>query len=117
MARIIKPFDEYNIFYTAQGQGSQFVSFIDCYWQRTDVGQIQFFPENAPFNTGGGLGFGDTLILYFALHQFGDILAILRGGQPLALSFDTDSQNGRLLTTAPDSVVDLMPQPQEVRTE
>jgi hypothetical protein len=118
MATALTTFDTYTIYYTARGQGSQIVSaFIDCYRQGTHIGQLQFLPPSLPFNTGGGLGAGDLMILYFEWQQFGDILAILRGGDPLALYFDFDSQYGYVLTTAPGPVVEPVSQPQQLRSE
>jgi hypothetical protein len=115
MATVFTPFDTYSIYYTARGQDSPTAAaVVNCYMQGTWVGQVQFLPTSLPFNTGGGLGSNDLLILYFASEQFQDILAIIRGEEPLALWFDLDAQYGYLVTTDQEPVGELEGQAQQL---
>jgi hypothetical protein len=118
MATVLKSFDAFTIGYAARADNNSSVrpALINCFQQGTLVGQLQFFPDNVALTTGGSLGGGgSTLIMFFKRQHFADILAILRGGQPLVLFFDADLQHGFLLATL-DSVVDLVP-PEPLETE
>jgi len=105
MATIFAPFDTYTVYYTARGQDAQFfAAVINCYQQDDWVGQIQFLPKSLPFNTGGGMGSSNLLILYYSLDEFHNVFTIIRDEKPLALWFDLDNKYGYVLTTDQEPV-------------
>ena len=108
MATTLAPFNAYTIYYAARGQSSQDnAAFISCYYQDTEVAQLQFIPDSVPFNIGGGLATGGEVVLYYQLRQFQDVLAILEREGPLAVWFDDVEKYGVILTTTLEPVGEL----------
>ena len=108
MATTLAPFNNYIVYYTARGQSSQVnAGFISCFYQDTEVAQLQFIPDDVPFNIGGGLATGGEVVLYYQLRQFEDVLAILQHEGPLAVWFDDVEKYGYILTTTLEAVGEL----------
>jgi hypothetical protein len=108
MATTLVPFNAYTIYYTARGPSSQVIAaFISCYYQGTEIAQLQFFPDSLAFNTGGGLATGGEVVLYYQLRQFQDVVAILQREGPLAVWFDDVEKFGYILTPTLEPVGEL----------
>jgi hypothetical protein len=108
MTIVVKPFDSYKIKYlsdTYSGISKVFAA-ISCYNANQIVG-VLWFVDTYPIPYTNTLYDKDLIKIHYHTSHFNDIIGILRYEKPLKLEFDTDKEEGSVLTLTFEPVGEL----------
>lgn len=95
MSAIAKTFDQYRLQYASGGPNA---AYIECWQNNSNVGTLVFVREGSALLP-NKLTSSNTIVLYYLISQFNDVIQILRYEKPLYVWINTDNGMGNVGTS------------------